>query len=239
MSAQRASSPALGRADAWDTRAKIEANCARINESAANAAAAGLQVGYHNHWWEFDTLVDGQPVWRHMLELLDERVFFQIDTYWTQVGGADVCTVLKTLGPRAQVLHIKDGPADDPAADMVAVGSGVHGSGPPSLRSPMSTGSSSSSDRCATDMLQAVRDSAAWLIGKGYARDRLNIGIIGCGDISDHYCRGLGHFPIPSICAPVPTWKCPARANWPMLSMPAQSLSSSCSQIRRLKSSST
>ena len=26
--------------------------------------------------------------------------------------------------------------------------------------------------------------------------DRLNIGIIGCGDISDHYCRGLGHFPI-------------------------------------------
>ena len=159
----------FGRADAWDTRAKIEANCARINESAANAAAAGLQVGYHNHWWEFDTLVDGQPVWRHMLELLDERVFFQIDTYWTQVGGADVCTVLKTLGPRAQVLHIKDGPADDPAADMVAVGSGVM-EWPAILAVADVDWLIVELDRCATDMLQAVRDSAAWLIGKGHAR---------------------------------------------------------------------
>ena len=159
----------LGRGEAWGTRAKIEANCAHINESAANAAAAGLQVGYHNHWWEFDTVVDGRPVWLHMLDLLDDSVFFQIDTYWTQVGGADVVEVLDTLGSRVEVLHIKDGPADDPHADMMAVGSGVM-DWPPILAASNVDWLIVEIDRCGTDMLQAVRDSATWLTGKGFAR---------------------------------------------------------------------
>ena len=161
----------IGRGEAWDTREKIGANCALINETAANAATAGLQVGYHNHWWEFDTFVDGRPVWRHMLDLLDDDVFFQIDTYWARVGGADVAPVLRELGPRNQVLHVKDGPADDPQADMVAVGSGV-------MDWPAIFAASDVDwivvelDRCATDMLQAVRDSCAWLTGEGYARGK-------------------------------------------------------------------
>ena len=159
----------LGRGDAWDSRAKIEANCALINEAAANAVAAGMQVGYHNHWWEFDTVVDGQPVWRHMLDLLDDSVFFQVDTYWAQVGGANVVSVLETLGERAQVLHIKDGPADDPAADMVAVGSGVM-DWPAILAVSDVDWVIVELDRCETDMLQAVRDSCAWLTREGHAR---------------------------------------------------------------------
>ncbi len=161
----------IGRGDAWDTQAKIEANCSLINESAASAAAAGIELGYHNHWWEFDTLVDGQPVWRHMLHLLDDKVFFQIDTYWAQVGGADVVSVLSELGPRNQVLHVKDGPADDPLADMAAVGSGVM-----DWEAIFAVSDVDwvvvELDRCATDMLQAVRDSCAWLSAEGYARGK-------------------------------------------------------------------
>lgn len=161
----------FGRGEAWDTRAKIEANCALVNEAAGNAAAAGMRVGYHNHWWEFDTVVDGRPVWRHMLDLLDERVFFQVDTYWVQVGGADVVEVLQTLGRRAQLLHIKDGPADDPAADMVAVGSGVM-DWPAILAAGDSDWLVVELDRCGTDMLQAVRDSHDWLTREGHARGK-------------------------------------------------------------------
>lgn len=159
----------IGRDEAWDTREKVEANCALINESAASAAAADIELGYHNHWWEFDTVVDGQPVWRHMLRLLDDNVFFQIDTYWAQVGGADVVSVLSELGPRNQVLHVKDGPADDPQADMVAVGSGVMDWDAIFAVSDVDW-VVVELDRCATDMLQAVRDSCAWLSGEGYAR---------------------------------------------------------------------
>ena len=161
----------IGRGEAWNTREKIGANCALINETAAAATAAGMQVGYHNHWWEFDTFVDGRPVWRHMLDLLDDNVFFQIDTYWARVGGADVAPVLRELGPRNQVLHVKDGPADDPQADMVAVGSGVM-DWPAIFAACDVDWIVVELDRCATDMLQAVRDSCAWLTGEGYARGK-------------------------------------------------------------------
>ncbi|MCY4526981.1 MAG: sugar phosphate isomerase/epimerase [Anaerolineaceae bacterium] len=171
VDSQRIIIAGFGRGEAWDTRAKIEANCALINRSAADAAAAGMQLGYHNHWWEFDTLVDGRPVWRHMLDQLEKNVFFQIDTYWAQVGGADVVSVLTELGARNQLLHVKDGPADDPLADMVAVGSGVM-----DWSSIFAVSDVDwivvELDRCATDMLQAVRDSCAWLTGEGYARGK-------------------------------------------------------------------
>ncbi len=171
IGSQRIIIAGFGRGEAWDTREKIEANCTLINSSAAAAAGAGMQVGYHNHWWEFDTVVDGQPVWRHMLDQLDDSVFFQIDTYWAQVGGADVVSVLTELGARNQVLHVKDGPADDPLADMVAVGSGAM-DWPAILEVSDVDWIVVELDRCATDMLQAVRDSCAWLTGEGYARGK-------------------------------------------------------------------
>lgn len=169
VGSQRIIVAGFGRGEAWDTPAKIAANCTLINETAADAAAAGMQLGYHNHWWEFDTVVEGRPVWRHMLDLLDDSVFFQIDTYWAQVGGADVPAVLRELGARNQVLHVKDGPADDPQADMVAVGSGVM-DWPAIFAAGEVDWIVVELDRCATDMLQAVRDSCAWLTGEGYAR---------------------------------------------------------------------
>ena len=60
-----------------------------------------------------------------MAEYLDPTVCFEIDTYWTQVGGHDPVAVVKELGARVPLLHIKDGPADNKDSDMVAVGEGV------------------------------------------------------------------------------------------------------------------
>jgi sugar phosphate isomerase/epimerase len=163
----------IGRGDQWDTLDKIKAHCERINEAAANAAPHGISVGYHNHWWEFDTNVDGKPVYEHMLELLDPSVFFQIDTYWVTVGGKNVVDVIKQIGSRAPLLHIKDGPADKPESDMVAVGSGVM-----DWQAVMDASDSTAEwhivelDRCATDMYTAVADSFKYLTGKGYSRGK-------------------------------------------------------------------
>lgn len=163
----------IGRGDKWDTLDKIKANCDLINEAASNTAGHGIAVGYHNHWWEFDTVVDGRPVFDHMLERLDPSVFFQIDTYWVTVGGRDVVSVLKQLGSRAPVLHIKDGPANNPDADMVAVGSGAM-----DWPSIMAASAATAQwhivelDRCATDMFTAVEDSYKYLVGKGLSRGK-------------------------------------------------------------------
>jgi sugar phosphate isomerase/epimerase len=163
----------IGRGDKWDTLDKIKANCDLINEAAANAAERGMTVGYHNHWWEFDTVVNGRPAYEYMLEMLTPNVFFQIDTYWVKVGGHDVVSVLKQVGSRAPLLHIKDGPANSPEADMVAVGSGV-------MDWPAIMAASASTaewhivelDRCATDMFTAVADSYKYLVGKGLSRGK-------------------------------------------------------------------
>ena len=159
----------IGRGDKWDTLDKIKANCDLINEAAANAAKHNIAVGYHNHWWEFDTVVEGRAVYEHMIDLLDPGVFFQIDTYWVQVGGKNVVEILQLLNNRTPVIHVKDGPADSPEADMVAVGSGV-------MDWQAILGSTSAEwyivelDRCATDMLTAVTESYNYLVREGYAR---------------------------------------------------------------------
>ncbi|HLV34243.1 MAG TPA: sugar phosphate isomerase/epimerase [Spirillospora sp.] len=163
----------IGRGDQWDTLDKIKANCDLINEAAANTAPHGIVVGYHNHWWEFDTVVNGRPAFEYMLEQLDPSVFFQIDTYWVQVGGHNVVDVLKQVGARAPLLHIKDGPADSPDADMVAVGSGAM-----DWNAIMAASASTAEwhivelDRCATDMYAAVADSYKYLVGKGWSRGK-------------------------------------------------------------------
>lgn len=153
----------------WDTMDKVKANCAMINEAAANAAEHGFTVGYHNHWWEFAT-VDGQLVYDIMQAELDPSVFFQVDTYWVKVGGSDVVSVLKKLGSRAPVLHIKDGPADDSKSDMTAVGAGVlnwHEIIP--AVADTTEWLIVELDRCATDMFAAVEDSLKYLTSEGLA----------------------------------------------------------------------
>jgi sugar phosphate isomerase/epimerase len=163
----------IGRGDKWDTLDKIKANCDLINEAAANTAPHGISVGYHNHWWEFDTNVDGRPVYEHMMDLLDPSVFFQIDTYWVAVGGRNVIDVLKQVGSRTPSLHIKDGPIHGPDDNMVAVGSGMMDW---SAVMEASAGTAEwhvvELDRCATDMYTAVADSYKYLTGKGFSRGK-------------------------------------------------------------------
>jgi sugar phosphate isomerase/epimerase len=159
----------IGRGENWDTMDKIKANCDMINEAAANVASHGLTVGYHNHWWEFDTVVAGRPVYQHMADLLDPAVFFQIDTYWVQVGGHNVVDVIHELGDRVPVLHVKDGPADKPESDMVAVGSGVM-DWQAILNARPVEWHIVELDRCATDMFAAVAGSYQFLTEKGFAR---------------------------------------------------------------------
>jgi sugar phosphate isomerase/epimerase len=61
--------------------------------------------------------MDGIYPFYYLLENLDEHVLFEIDTYWTKTAGLDPARVVADFGPRAPLLHVKDGPATK-GADM-------------------------------------------------------------------------------------------------------------------------
>lgn len=102
------------------------------NEAGKFAKDNGLQFGLHNHWWEYRNKVGGRYVYEILLENLDKDIFFEVDTYWLKVAGQDPVAIVKKLGARAPLLHIKDGPAKwndslpmDNPDPMTAVGKGT------------------------------------------------------------------------------------------------------------------
>jgi sugar phosphate isomerase/epimerase len=140
----------------------IKALCARLNEGYEASRENGVVFGIHNHWWEFGQ-VNGRNVHEFMVELLDPGIFFEIDTYWAKVGGADPIRVINNLSDRVPLLHIKDGPGTREAA-MQAIGQGV-------MDFPALMKEAGSKvewlivelDRCDTDMLTALKESYNYL----------------------------------------------------------------------------
>ena len=138
-----------------------------LNEGAARAAGLGLRFGYHNHDFEL-AMVGGRTGLEALADALDQAVLLEVDTYWAAVGGQDVPKLLGRLGDRVRYLHVKDGPVtkDDP---MTAVGGGRMPVAEILAACPSAEWHVVELDRCATDVLTAVRDSLSWLTSRGLA----------------------------------------------------------------------
>ena len=145
-----------------------------INATNAAARSRGISLGYHNHWWEFETIIDGRTAYDHLYERLDNDVIAELDIYWATVGGADPVAVMDSMGGRVKYLHVKDGPADDPASDLVAVGTGaVDITGIVTSAPAAAVGwHVVELDRCATDMFTAIEGSYSYLTTAGLSRGR-------------------------------------------------------------------
>jgi sugar phosphate isomerase/epimerase len=145
----------------------IGALARELNEAAARAAGRGLRFGYHNHAFEL-ALVGGRTGLEALADALDPAVLLEVDTYWAAVGGQDVPALLGRLGDRVRYLHVKDGPVtrDDP---MTAVGAGRMPVAEVLAACPSAEWHVVELDRCATDVLTAVRDSLDWLTSHGLA----------------------------------------------------------------------
>jgi len=134
----------------------------RLNAAYQACKENGLAMGVHNHWWEYTKMDFGYP-YQMMKQSLNPGIFFELDTYWIQVGGVDPIAAVKGFGARAPYLHIKDGPAvkDQP---MTAVGDGVI-----DVKGLITAAGSNAKwlvvemDEVATDAIEAARKSAAYL----------------------------------------------------------------------------
>ncbi|MBL8774984.1 MAG: sugar phosphate isomerase/epimerase [Acidimicrobiales bacterium] len=103
----------------------VAAAAERLNGAQAQLARRGLVLGYHNHHWELTPLDDGRPALLHLFERLDPAAVAEVDLYWVHVAGVDPAALVGELGDRARLLHVKDGPGDDPSAPQVALGEGA------------------------------------------------------------------------------------------------------------------
>lgn len=109
----------------FDSPAAIAAGLRRVNEAAARAAERGMSIAYHNHFAEFSQRFEGGQAYDLLRAGLDERVLFELDAYWAQLGGADIAEVLARLGDRVRLIHVKDGPVVSYEDDvMVPIGEG-------------------------------------------------------------------------------------------------------------------
>jgi sugar phosphate isomerase/epimerase len=157
-------------AEEFETRDRIKRVCDQLNQADEVARANGLTFFYHNHWWEYRHRIDNRPAYQIMLEHLSPTVRLEIDTYWVKTGGKDPAAILRELGTRASLLHIKDGSTDE-SQPMVAVGEGIM-DWPSVMAESKAEWLIVELDRCATDMMEAVGKSYEYLISKGYARGR-------------------------------------------------------------------
>ncbi|HET9173194.1 MAG TPA: sugar phosphate isomerase/epimerase [Actinospica sp.] len=145
----------------FGTREGLQRAADLLNALSEKAASHGLRLGYHNHWWEFEPVLDGKHGLEVLAELLAPEVFLEVDTYWAGVGGADVPAVLRGLGSRVECLHVKDGPLEK-GEPNVAVGTGampvadVLAAAPDAWRIV-------EFDACAGDLFTAIGESRAYV----------------------------------------------------------------------------
>lgn len=135
----------------------------RYNQAWREMKNSGLELGLHNHWWEFEPLSGSIP-FRVLHEQLDPAIFFEIDTYWVRSAGADPATVLKEFQPRVKMLHLKDGSTIQ-GEPMTALGRGrmdfapIFRALPPDHRVDFVV----ELDECAGDIYEAIESSLASL----------------------------------------------------------------------------
>ena len=86
--------------------------------------AEGLTFSYHNHDFEFARLGE-TTMWEVLVRETDsDLVHLELDLYWIKYGGSDPETVLRDVGDRVSLVHLKDMAPDETRSDL-PVGEGT------------------------------------------------------------------------------------------------------------------
>ena len=153
----------------FETLATIEATAATLNETLPILEAEGITFGLHNHWMEFE-LRDGTLVMDHLVRRVP-GLKLELDIYWSSNFGANRPEeMMARYADRVVLMHVKDGPQVKDAP-MTAVGSGTVDI-PACLAAAEPAWLIVELDEYAGDMMDAVRQSHAYLTENGLAQGR-------------------------------------------------------------------
>jgi sugar phosphate isomerase/epimerase len=98
-----------GELEQFDDLDRIKRLAERFNIAAERARPRGIRIGYHNHFWELSSNVGGKSGLEAFFDLVEPGVFAEVDVYWAQAGGRDPVDLIRELGDRVLLLHVKDG----------------------------------------------------------------------------------------------------------------------------------
>lgn len=102
-------------------------NAEQYNKVGELVNKAGLQLGYHNHNFEFKKFENGVTGYDTFLRLTDpDLVKFEMDCGWVTVAGHDPIAYLRKFPDRYRLLHIKDfKPGFKPTSKLGETGEGA------------------------------------------------------------------------------------------------------------------
>lgn len=80
-----------------------------FNRAGSESKKAGIQFAYHNHWFEFQPLSDGQLPYDILLKSCDATmVKMELDLCWITVAGKDPLQYFSRSPGRFPLVHVKD-----------------------------------------------------------------------------------------------------------------------------------
>lgn len=87
----------------------IKALVDTMNAKSKIAADYGLTLNYHNHDFEFKTMVNkNQNMYDYMLANLNSDIKFTLDIYWVVKAGKDPADYINAFPGRFPLWHVKD-----------------------------------------------------------------------------------------------------------------------------------
>ncbi|MEO1055230.1 MAG: sugar phosphate isomerase/epimerase [Bacteroidota bacterium] len=98
--------------------------CDILNKCGEICKKNGLQFGYHNHDFEFETLEGEVPFDVIAANTDKDLVKFELDLYWVRKAGKDILTYFEKYPGRYPLWHVKD-MEDSEEQFFAEVGSGV------------------------------------------------------------------------------------------------------------------
>lgn len=97
-----------------DSADKYRVTAEKLNRAGEQCRAAGIQLCYHNHAFEFADF-DGRTAYDILIEELDPGLVpFELDVFWASLAGVDPVALMRRLDGRIHLLHLKDKKADVP-----------------------------------------------------------------------------------------------------------------------------
>ena len=88
---------------------QYKAHAEMLNRAGEVLQASNIQVGYHNHQFEFFDLGDGATGMDILLSETDPNlVAFELDLFWAALTGADIVGLFEKYPGRFKMCHIKD-----------------------------------------------------------------------------------------------------------------------------------
>lgn len=86
----------------------------KLNAAGETCRAAGIQLCYHNHAFEFEPM-EGSNGFNILRERLDDSlVKFELDVFWSSLAGVEPVGLMHELGNRMELIHLKDKLAGTP-----------------------------------------------------------------------------------------------------------------------------